>query len=104
MNYCNIMMKIENLVNARGNKVANQFKIATKNKTYFQSYNSVVASIDKATGKVELYKDWNYSNTTRKHLYKFLGDYGYKNLYNKKAIEAAIKQGEVSYSEDSPSL
>ena len=97
-------MKIENLVNARGNKVANQFKIATKNKTYFQSYNSVVASIDKSTGKVELYKDWNYSNTTRKHLYKFLGDYGYKNLYNKKAVEAAIKQGKVAYSKKSPSI
>ena len=97
-------MKIENLVNARGNKVANQFKIAAKNKTYFQSYNSVVASIDKTTGKVELYQDWDYSNTTRKHLYKFLSDYGYKNLYNKKAVEAAIKTGEVSYSEDSPSL
>ena len=97
-------MKIENLVNARGNKVANQFKIMAKNKTYFQSYNSVVASIDKTTGKVQLYKDWNYSSTTRKHLYNFLGEYGYKNLYNKKAVEAAIKAGEVSYSEDSPSL
>ena len=97
-------MKIENIVNARGNKVANQFKIAAKNKTYFQSYNSVVASIDKTTGKVELYKDWDYSQTTRKHLYKFLWDSGYKNLYNKKAVEAAIKKGEVSYIEKSPSI
>ena len=97
-------MKIENIVNARGNKVANQFKIVAKNKTYFQSYNSVVASIDKTTGKVELYKDWNYSNTTRKHLYNFLWEYGFRNLHGKKAIEAAIKTGEVSYSEDSPSL
>lgn len=97
-------MKIENLVNARGNKVANQFKIMAKNKTYFQSYNSVVASIDKTTGKVELYKDWDYSNTTRKYLYKFLGEYGYKELNNKKAVEATIKQGKVAYIEDSPSL
>ena len=98
------MMKIENLVNARGNKVANQIKVTTKHKIYFQSYQSIVASVNRRTGKVQLYKDWHYFNTTRKHLYKFLGDYGYKNLYNKKAIEAAIKQGEVSYSEDSPSL
>ena len=97
-------MKIENLVNARGNKVANQFKIAAKNKTYFQSYNSVVASIDKTTGKVELYQDWDYSNTTRKHLYQFLGEYGHKELNNKKAVEAAIKQGKVSYIEESPSI
>ena len=104
MNYCNIMMKIENLVNARGNKVANQFKITTNDKIYFQSYNSVVASIDRSTGKVQLYQDWNYSNTTRKHLYNFLWEYGFRNLHGKKAIEAAIKTGEVSYSEDSPSL
>lgn len=97
-------MKIENLVNARGNKVANQIKVTTNDETYFQSYNSVVASIDRRTGKVQLYKDWDYSNTTRKYLYKFLGEYGYKELNNKKAVEAAIKQGEVSYIEDSPSL
>ena len=98
------MMKIENLVNARGNKVANQIKVTTKDKIYFQSYQSIVASVNRRTCKVQLYKDWNYSNTTRKHLYKFLGDYGYKNLYNKKAVEAAIKAGEVSYIEDSPSI
>ena len=97
-------MKIENLVNARGNKVANQIKVTTNDKTYFQSYNSVVASIDRRTGKVQLYKDWNYSSTTRKHLYNFLGEYGFRNLHGKKAIETAIKTGEVSYIEDSPSL
>ncbi len=97
-------MKIENLVNARGNKVANQFKITAKNKTYFQSYGSVVASIDKATGKVELYKDWDYSNTTRKHLYQFLRDSGRRDLYNKKQVEMAIKTGAVSYREESPSI
>ena len=97
-------MKIENLVNARGNKVANQIKVTTKDKIYFQSYQSIVASVNRRTGKVQLYKDWNYSNTTRKHLYKFLGDYGYKNLYNKKAVEAAIKAGKKRYNEDSQSI
>ena len=97
-------MKIENMISAKGNKIVNQFKITTKNKTYFQSYKSVVASIDKATGKVELYKDWNYSNTTRKYLYQFLWDSGKRDLYNKKQVEMAIKTGVVSYREESPSL
>lgn len=97
-------MKIENIISAKGNKVANQFKIAAKNKTYFQSYQSVVASVDKMTGKVELYKDWDYSKTTSKYLYRFLAECGHRSLYNKKAIEAAIKSGEVSYIEDSPSI
>lgn len=97
-------MKIENIISAKGNKVANQFKIAAKNKTYFQSYQSVVASVNKMTGKVELYKDWDYSKTTSKYLYRFLAECGHRSLYNKKAIEAAIKSGEVSYIEDSPSI
>lgn len=97
-------MKIENLISARGNKVANQFKIATSDKTYFQSYQSVVAGIDRKTGKVELYKDWDYSKTTSKYLYKFLGEHGHRELYNKKAVEAAIKTGEVSYKEKSPNI
>ena len=97
-------MKIENLISAKGNKIANQFKITLNNKTYFQSYNSVVASISKKTGNVELYQDWNYSNTTRKYLYQFLDECGRKDLYNKKAVEAAIKKGDVAYIEDSPSI
>ena len=97
-------MKIENLVNARGNKVANQFKVTTKDKIYFQSYQSIVVSVNRRTGKVQLYKDWNYSNTTRKHLYNFLWEYGFRNLHGKKAIEAAIKKGEVSYIDYSPSI
>lgn len=92
------------MTSAKGNKVSNQFKITTKDKTFFQSYSSIIAAINKRTGKVELYKDWNYSNTTRKYLYKFLWDYGFRNLYNKKQVENAIKTGKVSYSENEPSL
>ena len=97
-------MKIENLVNARGNKVKNQFKITTKDKIYFQSYKSIVASVDRSTGRVELYKDWDCSNTTRTHLYHFLYENKHRELYNKKQVENAIKKGEVSYSENEPSL
>ena len=92
------------MTSAKGNKISNQFKVTTNGKTYFQSYKSIVASVDRSTGKVALYQDWDYSNTTRKYLYRFLYENGRKDLYNKKAVEAAIKKGEVSYIEESPSL
>ena len=97
-------MKIENLTSAKGNNIANQFKVTTNGKTFFQSYQSVVACVDRSTGKVALYQDWNYSNTTRKYLYRFLYENGHKDLYNKKAVEAAIKQGKVAYIEESPNI
>ena len=95
-------MKIENLVNARGNKVANQFKIAAKNKTYFQSYNSVVAAVNRKTGETWLYKNWEYSNTTRKYLYQFLWECGRSDLSNRKKLEKAIKEGTVKVFAESP--
>ena len=39
----------------------------------FQSYNSIIAKIDKQ-GTLILGNDWNYSKTTLKHLYLFLED------------------------------
>lgn len=52
----------------------NQFIIEGENKTVFQSYNSIIAEIDK-NGNLKLGRDWDYSNTTLKHLYLFLNDY-----------------------------
>ena len=40
----------------------------------FQSYNSIIAKIDK-NGTLFLGNDWNYSKTTLKHLYLFINDY-----------------------------
>lgn len=40
----------------------------------FQSYNSIIAKIDK-NGTFWLGNDWNYSKTTLKHLYLFINDY-----------------------------
>ena len=91
------------MVSAKGNRIANQFKIQTKDRIFFQSYNSIIASITKG-GKIELYKDWDYSNTTRKYLYQFLWDWGYRNLYNKKQVEAAIKSGDIAYKEIAPNI
>ena len=66
-------MKVENLTNDRGNKAANQFVIKTDNAIYFQSYDSLICKYSE--GKIYLTPLWNYSATTRKHLYIFLRDY-----------------------------
>lgn len=88
-------MKVVNLTNARGNKVANQFKIITDNKVYFQSYDSIVAALDKRNGNLVLSAYWDYSKTTIRHLYSFLADYGLINLCSAPAMRKAIELGEV---------
>lgn len=73
------------------NRVANQFVIDTKSAVYFQSYNSVVAKYDYRTERITLGKDWDYSNTTRKHLYQFLRDYAYCNVSSRKEVLKLIE-------------
>ena len=85
---------ISNLINDNGNAAANQFIIKTSKATYFQSYLSVVAKIDKK-GNLILSENWDYSNTTRKHLYIFLRMYGYRELCSSKDMRQAIKNKEV---------
>lgn len=85
---------IKQLINSNGNPAANQFVVATSNGVYFQSYNSVVAKIDNS-GNLILSNNWDYSNTTRKHLYIFLWQQGFP--YRKAAdIRAAIKEGYIA--------
>lgn len=75
----------------------NQFIMNDEKKIIFQSYDSIVAVIDKKTGELFFGNDWNYSNTTRKHLYMFLNDYKYEigaDLY------AAIFRGGFQYSKN----
>ena len=61
---------------------------------YFQSYQSVVAKIDNNSNLI-LSENWDYSNTTRKHLYIFLRMYGYRYLCSAKNMRNAIKDKEV---------
>lgn len=53
----------------------NQFIMNDEKKIVFQSYDSIIAVIDKKSGKIVFGNDWAFSNTTRKHLYLFLNDY-----------------------------
>lgn len=62
-------MKVQNFYNK------NQFLIESDKLIQFQSYNSLIASINKNKGTLTLGVDWDYSNTTMKHLYMFIDDY-----------------------------
>ncbi len=81
------------LINDNGNAAANQFVINTSKATYFQSYNSVVCKLDGLN--ITLSTDWDYSNTTMKHLYMFLRQNGYYTLSSAKKLRKAIAEGGV---------
>lgn len=82
-------MKVSNMVSSKGNKVANQFIIQDDdcNVSYFQSYNTMIAMVSD-DGKFIDYQ-WQYSRTTSKYLYQFLG-------MNRKQIETGIKDGSIT--------
>ena len=89
---------VANLINSKGNAVANQF-ILTDGKTIgFQSYKSLVCEIRGAgmgfDNNIVLGKDWAYSRTTMKHLCSFLVQNGFTDLATKKDIESAISHTE----------
>ena len=71
-------MKVKNITNNNGNKIANQFVITDdKQNEYFQSYNSMIVKKDYESDQVKIYLDqkyWNYSNTTGKYRNIFLNE------------------------------
>lgn len=81
---------VSNLINSKGRAVANQFVISTLKGVSFQSYNSLVCTIE--DGKIIFGRDWDYSKTTMKHLVSFLNQNGI--LFDSVAeIRKAIKNG-----------
>lgn len=80
-------LRVENMQSSRGNKVPNQFEIATNEGTYFQSYQTLIAfrSNDQEITLDE--NSWDYSRTTMKYLSMFLG-------HNAKVTRQKIKDGE----------
>ena len=85
-------MRVQNLISSRGTTVANQFQIDHKNKTYFQSYESLICVIDRNTDKVKLSTLYDYSRTTMRYLLSFLRSNGYREITDRKALEQAIKE------------
>ena len=78
-------MKVSNIVNNRGNIVANQFIIHNDKATFFQSYKSIIVKIE--NGQIMLDPVyWNYSRTTSKHRSTFLNE-------STKETQRKIKEG-----------
>ncbi len=92
-------MKVENIINSRGNKVVNQFVITEHGRgalgnfierKIFQSYKSIIAvrTVWDDDTRIELDETyWDYSTTTGKYRNQFLGE-------TKKETEKKIKSGE----------
>ena len=66
--------KVNNLKSNRTNRsVANQYEIITKDNYIFQSYNSIIAKVNRRTNQITLDNYyWDYSVTTLKYLKQFL--------------------------------
>ena len=75
----------------------NQFIIHTPNKVLFQSYSSIIAVLDDRDNvqPLTLGRDWDYSRTTLKYLYKFLDKYTHYNFeHSKQHIQKMIDSGD----------
>lgn len=85
--------KVSNLVNANGNKVANQFNIETESQgetaCYFQSYDTVIAKNE--NGLITLDVNWNQSATTTKYLKLWLGFTGTTNQLINKIVDGTYE-------------
>lgn len=98
-------MKVQNITSKRsGQAVRNQFTIYNNGKSYFQSYDSLIAEWD--GDKLTLGRDWDYSVTTMKYLWIWLGNECYTmvrrlDAYNGNSgavrIRKAIEAGEIIY-------
>jgi len=95
------MKKVEQFYNK------NQFRIYGEGENSLQSYDSLVVNIrlDNYNKQIiTLGRDWDYSNTTRKHVYLFLDNYTNINLYGvenkRKYVNELIENGTLQYNEN----
>tara|TARA_R110000850_G_scaffold266886_2_gene397532 strand:+ start:38906 stop:39199 length:294 start_codon:yes stop_codon:yes gene_type:complete len=87
--------KTKNLRSSNGNFVANQFETIQTKKDYckhiFQSYDTIIATIEYKNNSKKVLLDnnaLNYSRTTSKYLYQFM-------LMNRQEIEKEIKENKI---------
>lgn len=89
-------MKVTNMTNSRGRKVANQFIIKNGNVYTFQSYDSIIAIVDFDNSIITFGNDWNYSTTTSRYRNAFFKGLGLDELADTASVRKAIKDGEVA--------
>lgn len=89
------VVSIANMINDNNNPAVNQIVIELENRgKLFVSYSSLICY--KKGDIVYLSSKWNFSQTTRKHLYMFMRDeLGWQNIKKKKDVELLIKESNV---------
>lgn len=68
----------------------NQFDLTIDNVSFFYSYQSLIAELDKKNKTLKIYSSWDYSKTTRKHFYSRCYDNWLTELVDKKSVLNAI--------------
>lgn len=89
-------MKVTNMTNGRGRKVANQFIIENENVYTFQSYDSVIAVVDFDNSTITIGYNWDYSTTTSRYRNQFFETLGLDELTDTASVRTAIKNGSVA--------
>lgn len=93
----NIKSQTRNLKTRGGNNAETQYVTRLTgdvNQTIFQSYNSVILTIDFQMDTLTFGNDWDYSRTTMKYLHQFIVEELRENL-NSADIRKALKNGEL---------
>lgn len=92
-------MKISQICN-------NLLQVEMNDLFYLQSYDSIIALYDKSTGCLTLFPKWDFSKTTKNHLFKWLNTtapeyYDMLSEYKSKTtgIQKLIDSGEIKFSE-----
>lgn len=88
-------MTVKNITNRSGRKVPNQFIIRddVTSRTTFQSYDSMIVTIDYQNNTISLGADWDYSMATSKYRNQFFEEQGFSGLASTKALADALKTG-----------
>lgn len=88
-------MKVQNISNKNGRKVPNQFIIRddATSRTIFQSYDSMIATINYQSNTITLGEDWDYSRTTGRYRNQFFNEQGFSDLASTKGLMEALKTG-----------
>lgn len=89
-------IKVEQMINSLGNYATNQFIIRVDGGIIFQSYDSIIITVDYDKRIITFHPDWDYSNTTNKHRNIFFRDYvGIKELSDIDGCRKYLKEGKI---------
>lgn len=88
-------MTVKNMSGNSGRKVPNQFVIRDNatDRTTFQSYDSMIVTIDYQNNTITLGENWDYSRTTGRYRNQFFNEQGFSDLASTKALADALDAG-----------